>query len=305
MAIAVIKIILLALLFLYIVMYARSIADEKEAVFKFEGKLKYGLVGLITNFFDFLGIGSYAPQMMILERDENFNKDSYLIPGTLNVSNYIPTVVQAFIVITILDIELLTLIVLPLCAAAGSFIASRYIKKKNEKQINIILAIALVVTAVILVFNAFDIPPFNNIETTLNGLSSKPILLILASISFFLLGMLQSFGLGIYGPGFAILGLMGVSYVYIIPINMLSSTVLSLSNSIEFISKDKYIKPVSLYVLVFGVIGVVLAASFSLLIDFSKIIEPLQVVIAIVAILGASKIISKMKVENKQRGEQC
>lgn len=299
MAIAVIKIILLALLFLYIVMYARSIADDKVAVFKFEGKLKYGLVGLITNFFDFLGIGSYAPQMMILERDENFNKDSYLIPGTLNVSNYIPTVVQAFIVITILDIELLTLIVLPLCAAIGSFIASRYIKKKNEKQINIILAIALVVTAVILVFNAFDIPPFNNIETTLNGLSSKPILLILASISFFLLGMLQSFGLGIYGPGFAILGLMGVSYVYIIPINMLSSTVLSLSNSIEFISKDKYIKPVSLYVLVFGVIGVVLAASFSLLIDFSKIIEPLQVVIAIVAILGASKIISKMKVENK------
>ena len=59
--------------------------------------------GFVTNFFDTLGIGSFATTTSIfrqwrLVRDER-------IPGTLNVGHTLPTIVQAFIYTRLVPVE--------------------------------------------------------------------------------------------------------------------------------------------------------------------------------------------------------
>jgi len=51
------------------------------------------LLGFITNFFDTLGIGSFAPTTAAF-RARRLVRDE-LIPGTLNVGHTPPTIVQA------------------------------------------------------------------------------------------------------------------------------------------------------------------------------------------------------------------
>ena len=66
-------------------------------------------IGFVTNFFDTLGIGSFAHD----HRDRSSSAVSCpieLIPGTLNVGHTMPTMAQAFIFIGIVQVESLTLV---------------------------------------------------------------------------------------------------------------------------------------------------------------------------------------------------
>src|SRR5258708_22150866 len=78
------------------------------------------ITGFVTNFFDTLGIGSFATTTSIfrqwkLVRDE-------LIPGTLNVGHTIPSIVQAFIFIKIVPVNARTLALMIAAAAAGAWL---------------------------------------------------------------------------------------------------------------------------------------------------------------------------------------
>src|SRR5512141_1116719 len=60
-------------------------------------------IGFVTNFFDTLGIGSYAPttalfRLFKLVPDER-------IPGTLTVGHILPTIIQSFIFIAIVNVD--------------------------------------------------------------------------------------------------------------------------------------------------------------------------------------------------------
>src|SRR5260370_36074764 len=65
--------------------------------------LRDGAIGLVTNFFDTLGIGSYATTTSFFKvwrvvRDEQ-------IPGTLNVGHTPPSVLQAVLFIAVIQLE--------------------------------------------------------------------------------------------------------------------------------------------------------------------------------------------------------
>ena len=67
-------------------------------------------IGFVTNFFDTLGIGSFATttsffKVLKLVKDE-------VIPGTLNVGHTLPTIVQAFIYILSIKVDMTTLILM-------------------------------------------------------------------------------------------------------------------------------------------------------------------------------------------------
>ena len=73
--------------------------------------------GFVTNFFDTLGIGSFATTTSIfrfwkLVRDE-------VIPGTLNVGHTLPTIAQAFIYIAIINVDMKTLLLLIAASVLG------------------------------------------------------------------------------------------------------------------------------------------------------------------------------------------
>src|SRR5580693_5062208 len=88
----------------YLVIWIMDIRERRDRP---RPDLRDGFIGLITNFFDTLGIGSYAPttsffKLWKLVPDEQ-------IPGTLNVGHTIPTLVQAFIYMAVVEVDVTTL----------------------------------------------------------------------------------------------------------------------------------------------------------------------------------------------------
>src|SRR4051812_49221705 len=69
-----------------------------------------GLVGAVANFFDTLGVGSFATTTSIYRAGRMVADER--LPGTLNVGHTIPTLVQAFIYIIIIEVEMQTLVLL-------------------------------------------------------------------------------------------------------------------------------------------------------------------------------------------------
>src|SRR5579863_3803783 len=81
--------------------------------------IRDGAIGFVTNFFDTLGIGSFAPttsffKLWKLVPDEQ-------IPGTLNVGHTIPTLVEAFIYIAVVNVDLKTLVLMIGASVAGAW----------------------------------------------------------------------------------------------------------------------------------------------------------------------------------------
>ena len=76
-------------------------------------------VGIIANFLDTLGCGSYAPSTFMYKL---FNQiDDIDIPGTLNVGDTFPVIFEAFIFTASVDCDPVFLIIMYVCAAIGSF----------------------------------------------------------------------------------------------------------------------------------------------------------------------------------------
>ena len=67
-------------------------------------------IGFVTNFFDTLGIGSFAPTASVYKLTRRV--PDALIPGTMNVGHTLPVVVMAYIYITIVDVDPRTLAIL-------------------------------------------------------------------------------------------------------------------------------------------------------------------------------------------------
>jgi uncharacterized membrane protein YfcA len=95
--------------------------------------VKTGIIGFVVNFFDVLGIGAFAPQTALLK----FTKqtEDRVLPGTLNVANTLPVLIQAIIFITVIEVEPITLILMLLAAAAGAVWGAGIVSKLSEKNI--------------------------------------------------------------------------------------------------------------------------------------------------------------------------
>src|SRR5436190_23412396 len=79
-------------------------------------------IGAVTNFFDTLGIGSFATTTAMF-RALRLVPDR-VIPGTLNVGHTLPTVAQAFIFTAVIPVVVVTRIAMIAAAVAGAWRAS-------------------------------------------------------------------------------------------------------------------------------------------------------------------------------------
>src|SRR5262245_25834307 len=80
------------------------------------------LVGIVTDFFVTLGIGSFATTTTLL-RARGATPDEK-IPGTLNVSHTLSTLTQAFIYINVVEVEIETLILLIGTSVLGAWLGA-------------------------------------------------------------------------------------------------------------------------------------------------------------------------------------
>ena len=89
-------------------------------------------IGFITDFFDTLGIGSFAPTTALLRGMKQ--AEDRVLPGTLNVSHTIPVVMEAFIFIKVIEVEPVTLISMLAAATIGAYAGAGVVSKMDEKK---------------------------------------------------------------------------------------------------------------------------------------------------------------------------
>ncbi len=118
-------------------------------------------VGFFSNFFDALGIGSFATsttyfRLRKLVRDE-------LIPGTLNVGHCLPTVTQAFIGIAVIAVEPMMLVLMIATAVAGAWFGAGIVSRLPRRAVQIGMGIALLVAAGFLLAKVTGVMPADRV----------------------------------------------------------------------------------------------------------------------------------------------
>src|SRR5215831_14313754 len=101
--------------------------------------------GFVTDFFDTLGIGCFAPTTAIFKLQQRMGDDE--IPGTLNVGHALPTVVEALIFIAIVTLDFTTLVAMIAAAVAGAWLGAGLIARARRRVIQIGMGVALLIAA--------------------------------------------------------------------------------------------------------------------------------------------------------------
>jgi uncharacterized membrane protein YfcA len=210
-------------------------------------------IGFVTNFFDTLGIGSFATttsffRSLKLVRDE-------VIPGTLNVGHTLPTITQAFIYIAIVEVEMPTLILLIASSILGMWLGAGVTCKLPRRKVQIGMGVALLVAATLLLMNIFKQQAEGGLDLGLHGTK-----LWIGVIGNFVLGALMSLGIGLYGPCLIMISLLGMSPKAAFPIMMGSCAFLMPVGSKQFIRKGSYNLRAALGLALGGIPAVLIAA---------------------------------------------
>ena len=214
---------------------------------------KTAIIGFVVNFFDTLGIGSFAPQTALLK----FTKqtEDRLIPGTLNVSNTIPVLIQALIFIKIVDVEAITLIAMLVSATIGAVLGAGIVSKLPVRKIQLTMGFALLVTAFFMFSGQMEWIQGGGEAIGLTGWK-----LAIAIGANFILGAFMTAGIGLYAPCMALIYGLGMSPLVAFPIMMGSCAFLMPPASAKFIKEGAYNRKASIAMIIPGAIAVLIAA---------------------------------------------
>jgi uncharacterized membrane protein YfcA len=211
------------------------------------------LIGFITNFFDTLGIGSFATTTAAF-RARRLVSDE-LIPGTLNVGHTPPTIVQAVIYITIIAVDKTTLALLIAGSVVGAWFGAGIVSSWEKRRVQRGMAIALVVTAIFIVLRMTGIFPGGGDALELRGAP-----LTAGVLGNCLLGALMTLGIGLYAPCMAMISLLGMNPTTAFPVMMGSCAFLMPVASIRFLKARRYDRAAAIGLALGGIPGVLLAA---------------------------------------------
>jgi uncharacterized membrane protein YfcA len=210
-------------------------------------------IGAVTNFFDTLGIGSYATSTAMF-RGWRLVPDE-LIPGTLNVGHVLPTVVQAVIYMTIVQVDFTTLILLLAAAAAGAWFGAGIVAGMPRRTVQVAMGSALFLAAGIMLLQLLGLVPGGGADLGLTGVK----LAIGVGVNF-VLGALMTLGIGLYAPCMIMISLLGMDPKVAYPIMMGSCAFLMPVGGINFIRKDAYHLRAAIGLTLGGPLAVLVAA---------------------------------------------
>ena len=210
-------------------------------------------ISFVANFFDTLGIGSYATTTSMF-RFWNVVRDEK-IPGTLNVGYVLPTIVQAVIYITIVEVEFVTLIAIIGAAAAGAWLGAGIVAGLPRRQVQIGMGFALLGAATLMLLSLTGIGPAPGLALGVSGAK-----LGLAIVISAFLGALMMLGIGYYAPCLIMISLLGMNPTAAFPIMMGACAFLMPVGSLQFIRKQSYDLRAAIGLMLGGPLAVLIAA---------------------------------------------
>src|SRR3954447_19843953 len=210
-------------------------------------------IGVVTNFFDFLGIGSFATttaafRLLRLVPDR-------LIPGTLLVGHFYPSVAQSFISVTIIAVDMPTLVLLVLAACLGAWLGAGVVAGWPRRKVQLGMGTALLGASLVMLARLNGLVPSGGEAVGLVGAA-----LVAGILAIFVLGALMTIGIGAYAPSLIIFSFLGMNTKSIFPIMMSTCAFLMPVGGIRFVRRGSYDLRASLGLTLGGIPGVLLAA---------------------------------------------
>lgn len=211
------------------------------------------LVGFVTNFFDTLGIGSFAPTTAYFKLRARMPDEQ--IPGTLNAGQALPTMTQALIFIATVNVDHTTLVSMILAAVLGAWLGVGWVARLSRRAIQIGMGAALLCAALLYLAGNLHWMPGGGEALGLSGGR-----LIVAVSANALLGALMMLGVGLYAPCLILVSLLGMSPLAAFPIMMGSCGLLMPIGAARFVRSGRYNLGAALGLAIGGIPGVLIAA---------------------------------------------
>jgi uncharacterized membrane protein YfcA len=235
---------------LYALVFVRGLARVRDGDRLTPAKVA---TGFVTNFFDTLGIGSYAPTTALFRFWKMVPDER--IPGTLNVGHTLPTIVQAFIFTRIVPVDARTLILMIGASMVGAWLGAGVVASWSRRTVQLGMGLALIAAAALMLARQLELTPAGGDALGLTGVR-----LVLAVGVNFALGALMTLGIGLYAPCMILVSLLGMNPTTAFPIMMGSCAFLMPVASARFIKSGSFSPGACLGLLIGGVPAVLIAA---------------------------------------------
>jgi uncharacterized membrane protein YfcA len=235
---------------LYALMLVRA-ALARRAV----PRLEAVALGAITNFFDTLGVGSFAPTMAWFK----FRRlvPDRLIPSTMLVGHTLPAVAQAIIFLILLGV-LVDPVLLVGCVLAllmGGLLGVSLVIRAKVWVVQLVVGFALILAAIMYALTNLHLMPGGGTAT---GLPMP--LMVIAIAANFLFGILLNFGIGNYAPTLVMLSLMGMDPRLSFPIMAAGAALTATGASVRYISIGEIDLRIATGIALGGIPAVLIAA---------------------------------------------
>ena len=213
------------------------------------------LLGAVTNFFDALGIGSFAPTMAWFK----FRRlvPDHLIPPTMIAGHVPASIVQALIFLVLLGgkVDPVLLVGSITAVTIGGLIGVRLVYRAKAWVVQGTVALALILAAMFYTLANLGLMPIGGTASSLPlGLT---MIAIAASFGF---GILLNFGVGNFAPTLAMLSLMGLDPRYCFPIMAASAGLSGVIVASRHVQAGKIDLRIALGIALGGIPAVLIAA---------------------------------------------
>ena len=210
-------------------------------------------IGLLTNFGDALGIGSYATTTALYKFRGRPSDE--LIPGTLTVGSVSVGLAETFIFVTLITVDPKLLLTMVASATAGAWLGAGIVSRMRRRSIQLFMGAALLIAAASFVMGNLGAFPVGGAALSLSGWR-----FLAAVAANFILGALSTIGIGWYAPTIVVLALLGFNLRAAFPIMMGSGGVMLPVAGVRFLRSGRFAWGPALGFATAGVAGVLIAA---------------------------------------------
>lgn len=224
-------------------------------------------IGYVTDLLDTLGIGAFATTTTLLKATKLVDDDRTL-PATMTTAHIVPVLLEALLFITIVEVEMTTLLPLAVAAFTGASVGARVTQTWDTTKVQRVLGVLLIIAAGIMVYRMLT-NPGADLTNDVRGLVGWK---LLVGIMFdFFIGILLSMGLGNYAPELIFFSLMGISPAVALPVMMLNAALMLSAGAKQFIQSGRVSWPGVPGIIIGGVLGVLTAAFFLSHLDINNL----------------------------------
>ncbi len=173
----------------------------------------------VTNFFDTLGIGSFAPTTAYMKFRRLVPDE--LIPATMLAGYAIPAVAEGFVFITTVTVDPLLLGLSIAAAVAGGLAGVTVAARLPVGPIRLAMGLGLLVAAATFALSNLGLMPQGGAATTL-----APLPFAIVVVASFVFGILINLGIGNFAPTLVLISLLGMDPRAAFPIMMGSAALM-------------------------------------------------------------------------------